>query len=155
MAVYNTMTGNALAGVVLGVRVDRATAALPQTAAAAIFTVTGGRVAIMGILGEVTTAIQNQANNTKLTANPTVGTSVDLCAVLSIANDEVGCLYGITGTVSDAMLGVNAGYAPLPARPLVVNVGTIDLDCAASNTGSVKWSIWYVPLDDGAVVTAA
>ena len=90
MAVYNTMTGNALAGVVLGVRVDRATAALPQTAAAAIFTVTGGRVAIMGILGEVTTAIQNQANNTKLTANPTVGTSVDLCAVLSIANDEVG-----------------------------------------------------------------
>ena len=155
MAVYNTMTGNALAGVVLGVRVDRATAALPQTAAAAIFTVTGGRVAIMGILGEVTTAIQNQANNTKLTANPTVGTSVDLCAVLSIANDEVGCLYGITGTVSDAMLGVNAGYAPLPARPLVVNVGTIDLDCAASNTGSVKWSIWYVQLDDGAVVTAA
>ena len=53
------------------------------------------------------------------------------------------------------MLGVNAGYAQLPARPLVVNVGTIDLDCAASNTGSVKWSIWYVPLDDGAVVTAA
>jgi hypothetical protein len=38
---------------------------------------------------------------------------------------------------------------------MVVAAGTIDLDCAASNTGSVKWSIWYVPLDDGAYVEAA
>jgi len=155
MAVYNATTAAALTGTILGTRVDRATAALPQTAAAALFTVTGGRVAIMGILGEVTTVIQTQANNTKLTANPTAGTSVDLCAVLNISADEVGCLYGVTGTVGDALIGVNAGYAPLPARPLVVAAGTIDLDCAASNTGSVKWSIWYAPLDDGAVVTAA
>ena len=155
MAVYNATTAAALTGTILGTRVDRATAALPQTAAAALFTVTGGRVAIMGILGEVTTVIQTQANNAKLTANPTTGTSVDLCAVLNISADEVGCLYGITGTVSDALVGANAGYAPLPDRPLVVAAGTIDLDCAASNTGSVKWSIWYVPLDDGAVVTAA
>lgn len=152
---YDNSTRQAIADVGLGIRVDRATATLPQTAAAAIFTITGGRVAIMGILGEVTTAIQNQACNTKLTANPTTGTSSDICAVLSIADDEVGCLYGITGTVGDAMIGANAGYAPLPARPIVVNVGTIDLDCAASNTGSVKWSIWYAPLDDGAYVTAA
>lgn len=155
MAVYNATTAAALTGTILGTRVDRATAALPQTAAAALFTVTGGRVAIMGILGEVTTVIQTQANNTKLVANPTAGTSVDLCAVLNISADEVGCLYGVTGTVGDALIGVNAGYAPLPARPLVVAAGTIDLDCAASNTGSVKWSIWYAPLDDGAVVTAA
>jgi hypothetical protein len=155
MFTYDADTRRAIADVLLGVRVDRATASLPQTAAAAIFNIVGGRVAVMGILGEVTVAIQNQACNTKLTANPTTGTSVDLCTVLSIANDEVGCLYGITGTVGDAMIGANAGYAPLPSRPLVVGAGTIDLDTAASNSGSVKWSIWYVPLDDGAYVTAA
>lgn len=155
MFTYDSNTNKAIADVGLGIRVDRATATLPQTTAAALFNIVGGRVAITGILGEVTVAIQNQACNTKLTANPTTGTSVDLCAVLSIANDEVGCLYGITGTVGDAMVGANAGYAPLQARPLAVNVGTIDLDCAASNTGSVKWSIWYLPLDTGAYVTAA
>lgn len=155
MANYNQSTRTRLTDIRGGIRVDRATATLPQTAAAAIFNIVGGKVLITGIVGEVTTAIQNQANNTKLTANPTTGTSVDLCAVLDIANDEVGCLYGCTGTVSNALVGANAGYAPWPTFAFVVNTGTIDLDCAASNTGSVKWSLFYVPLDDGAYVTAA
>lgn len=139
----------------LGNKVDRATATLPQTAAAAIFTIAGGRVLLTHIVGEVTTAIQNQANNTKLTANPTTGTSVDMCAVLSIANDEVGCLYSITGVPADAMIGTNAGLVPDMAKSLILPIGTIDLDCAASNTGSVKWTAFYVPLDDGATITAA
>ena len=41
------------------------------------------------------------------------------------------------------------------AQPVVVPAGTIDLNCAASNTGAVKWSLWYIPLDAGATVTAA
>ena len=138
-----------------GSRVDRATAALPQTTASAIFTVTGGRVCITEILGEVTTIIQNQANNTKLTANPTTGTDVDICAVLNIAADGVGTLYGITGTASDALVGVNAGAVPEQAKGVIVNTGTIDLNCAASNTGAVKWTIMYYPIDVGASITAA
>lgn len=140
---------------IYGRRVDRATATLPQTAQGALFTVAGGRVLLLAIIGEVTVAIQNQANNTKIVANPTTGSDVDLCAVLSIANDEVGCLYGITGLFSDAMVGANAGATVAPRNGIVVPVGTIDLNCAASNTGSVKWSAWYVPMDDGALLTAA
>jgi hypothetical protein len=153
MAILNSL--KAMTQGILGERVDRATATLPQTAAAAIFNVTGGRVAITSIIGQVTTIIQNQANNTKLTANPTTGTSADICAVLSIANDEVGTLYTITGTLADAMHGAVAGAAPLQAKPVVVNIGSIDLNCAASNTGSVKWTVHYIPIDDGAAVTAA
>jgi hypothetical protein len=147
--------GRDLRRLLYGDKVDRATAALPQTAAAAIFNIVGGRVVVTSIVGEVTTAIQNQANNTKLTSNPTTGTSVDMCAVLSIANDEVGCLYSITGTPADAMIGTNAGLVPAMAKSQVIPVGTIDLDCGASNTGSVKWAITYIPYDDGAYVTAA
>ena len=140
---------------VLGERVDRATAALPATAAGALFTVSGGRVMIMSIIGEVTTIIQTQANSTKLTANPTTGTSVDLCSVLNISADEVGCLYGITGTAATALVGANAGAIPGQLQNPVVNTGTIDLNCAATNTGSVKWTLCYVPIDDGAAVVAA
>lgn len=153
MGVYDD--GSAYRKQKLGLRVDRATATLPQTTTGALFTVTGGRVAITQIIGEVTTAIQNQANNTKLTSSPTTGTAVDICAVLSIANDEIGCLYGITGLNSDAMLGINAGALPAQTRDVVVPIGSILLDCAASNTGSVKWSIFYYPIDAGAAVAAA
>ena len=151
----NEVKGSTIREILKGIKVERATADLPQTAASAIFTVSGGRVCITEILGQVTTAIQNQANNTKLVANPDTGTSADMCAVLSTANKEAGTLLGITGTVSDAMFGASAGLVPEQAKGIVINSGTIDLDCAASNTGKVKWTVFYYPIDDGASVTAA
>jgi hypothetical protein len=152
---YNPDTLASLMNMLCGARVDRATATLPQTTQSALFTISTGRVLLFGIVGEVTTIIQNQANNTKLVANPTTGSDVDICAVLSIANKEAGCLFGITGLFTDAMVGSNAGATTWPYKPVVLPVGTLDLNCAASNTGNVKWSLWYVPLDDGASVAAA
>jgi hypothetical protein len=152
---YNQSTRQTLSDIRIGMRVDRATASLPQTAASAIFNIVGGTVAITGIVGEVTTVIQTQATNTKLTANPTTGTSADICAVLDITAKEVGGLFGITGLASDALVGGTAGAAVLPRNPVVCNIGTLDLDCAASSTGAIKWSIFYVPLEDGAYIEAA
>jgi hypothetical protein len=146
---------NALRNGRFGQKIEQAAKTLPQTAAGALFTVTGGRVAITQIIGEVTTAIQNQANNTKLVSAPTVGTTTDLCAVLNIAADEVGCLYGMSGLNSDALIGLNAGSLPAQVRDVVVAAGSINLDCAASNTGAIKWTLFYIPIDDGASVAAA
>ncbi|MCO4819791.1 MAG: hypothetical protein KC517_09215 [Bacteroidetes bacterium] len=153
MSVYNE--GGAIAKARKGLRVERDTATLPAGTTGALFTIAGGRVEITDIVGEVTTVIQTQANDTKLTANPTTGTSVDMCAALDISADEVGCLYGITGTPANAMVGTNAGLTTSMATGQILNVGTIDLDCAATNTGSVKWTLYYVPIDDGATVVAA
>ena len=142
--------------VILGVPVTKATATLPAGTAGALFTVAGGRVLVTSIVGEVTTVIQTQANNTKLTANPTTGSSVDMCAVLDITADEVGCLYGITGTPADALVGTDAGLTiGMGNKGIVVNAGTIDLDCAATNSGSVKWTLHYVPIDSGATVVSS
>ena len=153
MSVY--IPGSTYTKGLLGLQVSRATATLPQTTHHALFTVSGGRIALTGIIGEVTTIIQNQANNTKLLVDPTVGTNTDICAALNIAADEVGCLYGITGLFSDALVGAAAGAGVLPRNLVVIPEGTIDLDCAASNTGSVAWDMWYVPIDAGASVAAA
>ncbi len=152
---YNQSTRQTLTDLRLGMRVDRATATLPQTTASALFNVVGGTVAITGIVGEVTTVIQTQANNTKLTANPTTGTSVDICTVLDITAKEVGALLSVSTFVTGALVGGTAGAALMADAPVAVNIGTIDLDCAASNTGAIKWSIFYVPLEDGAYIEAA
>jgi len=139
---------------VLGLRVDRPPATLPATTAGALFTIVG-RVAVTQIVGEVTTIIQTQANATKLTANPTVGTAADICATLDITADEVGTLYSITGTAATAMTGVSAGGVAGMAVQVVLQPGTLDLDCAATSTGAVRWTIFYVPLDEGASIVAA
>ncbi len=134
--------------------VQRATSVLPQTIQSSLFTVTG-RIKLLSIIGEVTTVIQTQADNTKIVSNPTVGADVDLCAVLDISAGAVGTNYTITGTLADAMTKITSGAGVHQASPLIVTPGTIDLNCAASNTGSVKWFIEYESIDPGAFVFVA
>lgn len=150
--------GVAFAKGMRGIKVSRATAALPASTAASIFTITGGKVLVTAIYGEVTTVIQTQADNTKLTFDPTdAGATQDLCAVLDITADAVGTMYSITGTPATALQDA-LNFLPsskVLAQPLILKPGAILLDCAATNTGSVKWDLWYVPLDTGAAVAAA
>lgn len=134
---------------------ERPAASLPQIADEALFRITGGKVRILGIYGEVTTVIQNQANNTKLKHNPAgTGSDVDLCAALNIANDAVGQIYSIVGVLATAMksttLWLVAPADDIPWPGLVLAPGDIELDCAAANTGQVKWTVVWQPIDPGA-----
>lgn len=154
---YNWSQRLAAATSVLGIRVDRATDTLPQTAAEAIFNIVGGRVCMTGILGEVTVVL-GTVGNLNLEANPSgAGTTSVLDAVVAGGAKEVGSLFSITGAVGDAALCDDAGGVQFgPRLPgVVLPVGTLELRTSASDTGEMKWSIWYVPLDDGAYVTAA
>lgn len=138
-----------------GFRLDRATQALPQTTAYSIFTVTGGRVFILGLIGEVTTLVQTQANNAKIKAVPTAGSTVDMSAVKDITALEVGGKLVLPAAFATALAQSNAGAAVLQPNNVVVAAGAIQFDCAASSTGAVKWSIFWLPFDEGAYVTVA
>ena len=83
------------------------------------------------------------------------GTTVPLCLALDVTVDELGCLYGIEGDVGVALIGINAGDLPAQERDVILPVGTLDWRCLANNTGEIKWTIFYVPIDDGAYVTVA
>jgi hypothetical protein len=152
--------GTALRTMDLGNLVSRTTAALPQTTASAIFTVAGGRVLITSIVGQVTTVIQAQANATKLQAVPTTGTTVDLSATVDINALEAGGLLSLTPAQSAtpfslALAKQLSGAIPVQNLGIIVAIGSISLSCAASNTGSVKWDLTYIPYDTGASVAAA
>lgn len=143
-------------GVTTGILVERATATLPQGTDGALFTISGGRIVLVALVGEVTVAIENLTNNTRVKFNPdATGADQDLCANLNIQNDAIGEMYTISGTVGDAMRSdLLIGNGKLQ-EPLVLSEGDIELDCANSRTGSVAWAIIYVPLDSAAVVVAA
>lgn len=139
---------------------ERPTAALPQTAAGTLFNITGGKVRILGIYGEVTTVIQTQANATKLQfVSTTPGATTDLCGTLDITAKAVGSVFSITGTLATAMkVTTNNMVVPaddLAAPGLVLGAGAIKLNCAASNTGATKWTVLWVPIDSGANLAAA
>lgn len=140
----------------LGNRVERASATLPQTPDdEALFSISGGRIMLTAIIGEVTVVIETQACDTKLKFNPTAtGADQDLCGVLDITADAVGEMYTITGIVANAMRSdLLIGQAM--TNHLILSEGDIEIDCAANNTGEVAWTLFYYPIDDDAIVEAA
>lgn len=148
--------------VALGLNVSRATAVLPTAAQSPqnLFTVTGGRIHIVTLLGEVTTVIGGNAQTLKVSylASAAGAVALDLCiASASIATAAVGTHFTLPSAVGSPLvtdIGVLSGVAEglfnylLPA-------GALTLTSSATNTGSVKWDMIYVPLDNNVVVAAA
>jgi hypothetical protein len=145
-----------------GIAVPRATAALPQTTASAIFNITGGHVLLKLIFGVVTTIVGAVANATKLKVNPSgAGSTTDICATVELNAAAVDSILTITGIFANAMIkSVNipvAGASFIQTANILVPPGAIEVDCAGSDggTGRVKWTAVYLPLEDGALMTAA
>lgn len=141
------------------IKVVTPTRTIPATTTDQIFRVRGGRVLVKTLLGTVTTAIQAQADNMKVSskrldnASVAVGSAVDLCSNVDVTTREVGGTYfvegdGTAGVLANAgatYIGPNSGY-------FIVPQGEIYLTTSATNTGAMQWEMWYQPLDDGAYV---
>lgn len=141
----------------LGETVARATAALPASTSGNIFTVTGGRIIIVSLVGEVTTAVQNQACTLAIGYAPTTGTgsTTNLGTASSIIAAPIGTHFGFNpGSATATDLATQAGVS-LPSAGVLVDVGAVQITTSATNTGSVKWDIAYIPYDNGAQVAAA
>ena len=138
-----------------GFLVERATAALPATTTGNLFTITGGRIIVRGLIGEVTVAIQAQANAVKVVYDPTAaGANQDLCATLDVTGLAVGTMLGITGTTTDALKSSLQYMKNDLDQGLLFGPGALALTTAATNTGSVRWSLFYVPIDAAVTVAA-
>lgn len=133
-------------------RHNTSAAVAPTAAAVTKFTVSGGRILVHRMIGECVTVLQNSACNTKVTINPTTGTSGDVASNLDVANDEAGTLYKVEGD-GTALVGTDAGTGwQAIVNPFIVPVGTIDVEHSAAITGSIKWDLWWEPLDENAAV---
>lgn len=128
--------------------------ALPATTTGAIFTVTW-LVEIISIVWVVTTVIQTQACNLKISTLSN-STTTDICADLNISADAAQSRMSITGTFANAMINT-AAWVPVArqATAVVAQEGTIILTTSATNTGAIRWSVLYRPLQAGSKVVAA
>ena len=145
-----------LAEGILGVRVSKAAATVPQSTTQNIFTITGGRVLVTALVGEVTVAIgAGTTPDLKVTSVPTVGTAIDVATDVVVASDEIGTLYYVEGD-GTALIPISSGYAQAAAgKGFIIPAGVLRIATSESTVGATKWDIWYVPLDVGAVVVSA
>ncbi len=149
--------GRALRREILGAKVEKATAVIPDATVDPLFNIVNGRVILTSLIGEATVGVTSQeATNIKIQANPTTGTTADIAADLNASADEIGTLYGITGAFGDALIGTNAGATVIISSPVILQIGTIDLECGETIlTGSIKWVATYMPLDPDGEMTPA
>ena len=151
----NYMHGLGLRTAKLGYKVERATATLPQTTAAAIFNILVGQVQMTLIVGYITTVL-GAVGNMSLEENPTVGTTEVLCAVVAAGTYAQDDQVGISGVPAEAMLPALTGGIPgMSTQGVNLRVGTLDLRLSASSTGSIRWTVFYIPLEDGAYMSVA
>jgi hypothetical protein len=121
-----------------------------------LFTVTGKNIVTL-MVGEVTSVI---ATTTSLQIISSVG-SRTWCASTEIITELVGTLYVVTGDPDDVLTG-NAsnvvGTATVKTglrTDVLVNDNRIDQSINGAGTGLIEWTLYYMPLEDGAEITAA
>ena len=131
-----------------------------------LFTVSG-LVLITAIIGKVTTVI-TVANTVKLQANPTVGTTQDLCAATDLGTTDTpaGNLLTVSGAPTGAIVS-GIGAAPLwpvskvssdflgAAKGIAVAAGTIEQVTATGADGGIDWWVTYVAIEPNAGIVAA
>jgi len=154
-------TAQRIADMVVGCRVDRAAAVL-SGGAETIFTVAGGDILLTGFYGEIMGLMDAAATLTlNYDADISPNASVYVDTVLgSISADPDTYVVGrmvYLPVEGGAMTFTGAGGAcPIDVAPIMVlPPGHFDLTSgAATTTGTIRWSMWYIPLDAGAYVVS-
>ena len=147
----------------LGIQVDRPVSIIPQSVATpgtAYFAVAGGLVLITGLVGQITVVLGGAVGGTWC-FDPTTGTDTDVCAVTALAGAGAGDLMSVSGIATESMLPLAGSVAQLmggiagSCKGLVVPAGNLGVFTDASQTGNWIWTLWYMPIDNGATVVAA
>lgn len=131
--------------------VSKASGASPTTVQC--FTVTG-EVLITALWLKVTTAVTTDGGTLAVQNDPTTGDTITLVTAtdLGTTNTAVGTVVGLDQGTTAASKFLRGGRVDLNA---VATTGTVNLVGASSVDGAVTVYVCWIPLTDGATLTAA
>jgi hypothetical protein len=135
--------------------------ALDGGSVADIFTVAGGPVMLVALIGECTEAVSANACAAKLVMDPTTGADTDMCGTADINAMGIGSFFTIDGTKANpAVIAVPGTALPLGIGtdiPMILPIGTVDLNLANSDptSGIATFYLAYLPLTPGATVSGS
>lgn len=150
--------------VIQGIPLVKGPLNLPATGTGTLFTVAGslggsGSVLVTGLLGLITTAAGATATTVSLGTG--LGGVASVATAVAVTSKGVGTWLGpapATSAGAPGALVVGTVFAtpyqvPGVLSPFFVAAGdVITWTTSATDTGAVKWYLWYTPLDgDGSV----
>ena len=155
MEQYDPITMAKIADMNVGIRIDREAATL-LAASTPYFNIVTGPIVLVSLIGIVTVPIPVAAVVLHWDTAPTAGTPTALSTDGgSMSGFLVGRQSQLPATVG-AQINSTGGAALDVCPEWVIPVGTLNCHCGvASTTGLVKWTLVYVPIDEGAHVTVA
>jgi hypothetical protein len=150
-------TAQRIADMVVGCRVDRA-AAVFNGAGQDIFSVEGGNIELRGFYGEIMVAIDG-ASTAAISFDVDEAAALDTALGSATGNLNTyiaGRMFTLPVAAGALTVSGTCGAAPINVVPnYILPPGDIVLTTTAATTlGTVRWSLWYVPVDPGAYVVA-
>ena len=120
-----------------------------------MFTVSGGRIEIVSLFGECTTAI-GTVGVTDIYLDATDGSDYDrdFCTAVDIDALGAGDIITFTNAVSEGVLTFVANQGAGQTLSWFCSEGVIILDPTTTSTGAITWYMSYRKLEREAVVTA-
>jgi hypothetical protein len=137
----------------------RAAEHLPHTDTVTLFTVIGGKVQVNLLVAECTVSVGG-AETMQLAFNPDYAgaSTANLTAATTVTTVVEGDILTLTGAIGDAMNPISSATAAsannLTSGPIILPAGIITLVTNASEAGTFKWVLCYIPLEAGAYVEA-
>jgi hypothetical protein len=144
---------------VLGIRVDSA-AALITAAAVTKFTVSGGNVLMTWFYGEVKVVFPATNCTLGLIHTPTTGAASTIATSAGgtdIVSAAAGMFLQLPAVLAGTLTLTATAYAvPLQRGRYILRPGALSITgSAAPATGTIAWTMFYVPVDPGAYVTGS
>jgi hypothetical protein len=159
MPIYYQSQLEEIAATHQGIRVE-SEAALITAAAVTKFTVSGGNVLMTGFYGEVIVVIANTACTLGLIHTPTVGTASTIAPAAGgddIALAAAGMTLSLPAALNGKLVLTATAYGVMKNRTrYILRPGALSITgTAAPATGTIRWVMYYVPIDYGAYVTGS
>ena len=158
MGTHNDGTQIRLAS--LGLQVEKTAAVAASGSSTDLFSVDGGNVWLLGLVGDVETVL---VANTDLDIDfdpDDGGSDVAMSTVLVADSDPTGTLYTLNSALTGGGIMIETldiAYNGMFASPFFLTVGDIKLVSAGGGAGggSIHWYAWWLPIDEGATLTAS
>ena len=126
----------------------------PTAATVEKFTITGGAILVHLMYGTIVTTLETAASNVSVVINPTTGTSGTVASTADgtalVAGDHI--MVEGDGTAIIVAAGAAHWVASGVQGMWIADIGGIDVVHAAAQPGTLRWDLFWEPLDENSSV---